>query len=68
MSNTMKAKVAIVTGGGMGIGRAVALAFAQEGARVVVADINADAGKETVELVEKAGSKALFVQCDVTKE
>jgi len=50
----------------MGIGRAIALAFSQEGAGVVVADINADAGMETVELVEKAGGKAIFVPCDVT--
>jgi len=68
MAGTMAGKAAVVTGAGMGIGRAVALAFAKEGAGVVVADINADAAKETVELVEKAGGKALFVQCDVTKE
>jgi NAD(P)-dependent dehydrogenase (short-subunit alcohol dehydrogenase family) len=46
----------------------VALGFAEEGVGVIVADINADAGKETVELVEKAGGKACFVTCDVTKE
>jgi NAD(P)-dependent dehydrogenase (short-subunit alcohol dehydrogenase family) len=63
----MKGKVAVVTGGGMGIGRAVALAFAHKGASVVVADINANAGKETVELIKKEGSKALFAQCDVSK-
>jgi NAD(P)-dependent dehydrogenase (short-subunit alcohol dehydrogenase family) len=64
----MAGKAAVVTGAGMGIGRAVALGFAEESVGVVVADINAEAGKETVELVEKAGGKAFFVQCDVTKE
>jgi len=67
MAGTMTGRVALVTGAGMGIGRAVALAFANEGASVVVADTNANAGKETVELVEKAGSKAIFVLCDVSK-
>jgi NAD(P)-dependent dehydrogenase (short-subunit alcohol dehydrogenase family) len=66
MAGTMTGKVALVTGAGMGIGRAVALAFAHEGAGVVVADVNADAGKETVELVQKSGSEALFVLCDVS--
>jgi NAD(P)-dependent dehydrogenase (short-subunit alcohol dehydrogenase family) len=67
MAGTMAGKVALVTGGGMGIGRATALAFGDQGASVVVADVNASAGKETVQLVEKAGSKALFVSCDVSK-
>jgi NAD(P)-dependent dehydrogenase (short-subunit alcohol dehydrogenase family) len=67
MAGTMTGKVALVTGAGMGIGRATALAFAHEGANVVVADVNASAAKETVQLVEKAGGKALFVSCDVSK-
>jgi NAD(P)-dependent dehydrogenase (short-subunit alcohol dehydrogenase family) len=67
MAGTMAGKVALVTGGGMGIGRATALAFGDQGASVVVADVNASAGKETVQLVEKAGSKAFFVSCDVSK-
>jgi len=67
MAGTMTGKAALVTGAGMGIGRAIALAFAREGAGVVVADINANAGKETVELIGKAGGKAVFAQCDVTK-
>jgi NAD(P)-dependent dehydrogenase (short-subunit alcohol dehydrogenase family) len=67
MTGTMTGKVALVTGAGLGIGRAIALAFANEGASVVVADVNVQAGKETVQLVEKAGSKALFLSCDVSK-
>jgi NAD(P)-dependent dehydrogenase (short-subunit alcohol dehydrogenase family) len=67
MTGTMTGKVALVTGGGSGIGRAVAVAFANEGANVVVADINEETGKETIGLVEGAGVKALFVKCDVSK-
>ena len=48
-------KVGLVTGSGMGIGRAIAVAFAREGAKVVVADFNVEAGEETVELIKKAG-------------
>jgi NAD(P)-dependent dehydrogenase (short-subunit alcohol dehydrogenase family) len=59
-------KVAIVTGGASGIGRATALALAQAGASVVVADLNAEGGAETVSLIEQAGGRAAFVQCDVT--
>lgn len=62
----LKDKVAIVAGGGMGIGHACALLFAQEGARVVVADIDQETGRETVELIEEAGGEAIFVQTDVS--
>jgi len=67
MAGTMTGKSALVTGAASGIGRAIALAFAREGAGVVVTDINANAGKETVELVGKTGGKGVFAQCDVTK-
>jgi NAD(P)-dependent dehydrogenase (short-subunit alcohol dehydrogenase family) len=56
----------VVTGGTSGIGRAIAVAFGKEGANVVVAGRNQEGGEETVELVEKAGGKAVFVRTDVT--
>ncbi|MFA6449785.1 MAG: SDR family oxidoreductase [bacterium] len=64
----LKNKVAIITGAGMGQGRAAAQIFAREGASVVVGDINETAGKETVKLIKKAGGKAVFVLSDVGKE
>lgn len=60
-------KVALITGGGAGIGRATALLFAREGARVAVADWNAAAGEETAGLVRETGSQALFVKTDVSE-
>src|SRR3954463_13537350 len=59
-------KVAFVTGATTGIGRATALAFAREGAGVVVADVAAEGNQETARLIEQAGGQALAVTCDVT--
>jgi NAD(P)-dependent dehydrogenase (short-subunit alcohol dehydrogenase family) len=61
-------KIALVTGGGAGIGRATAKTFAAEGAKVVVSDVNQEGGAETVRMIEKAGGTALFVAADVAKK
>ena len=61
-------RVAIVTGGGSGIGRASALYLAQQGAKLVVPDINLASAQETVELIKKDGGEAMAVQMDVTKK
>src|SRR5437763_13747368 len=60
-------KVAFVTGAGNGIGRAAALAFAREGASVVVADVSEMGNRETVRLIEEQGGRALAVRCDVSR-
>jgi len=61
-------KVAVVTGGAMGIGEATCLRFAEEGAAVVVADINESAGEDTVRRITSAGGRALFIRTDVSQE
>lgn len=61
----LNGKVALITGAGLGIGRAIATTFAQNGARIVVADINNDAGQQTVEKIRQLSGDALFVHADV---
>ncbi|MEU3350777.1 glucose 1-dehydrogenase [Streptomyces sp. NPDC037389] len=67
MTTRFSGKAVLVTGGGTGIGRAVALAFAREGARVVVAGRRAEPLEETVAAIEAAGGEATAVTADVTR-
>ena len=64
----LKDRAGIITGGASGIGRAAAVLFASEGAKVLVGDFNQAGGEETVELVCKAGGEAYFCYCDVRDE
>lgn len=68
MAELCTGKVALVTGAGSGIGRATALAFSREGAKVVVSDVAVDGGDETVRLIKQAGGDAIFVKADVSQE
>ena len=63
----LKDKVALITGGGSGIGRQSALLFAREGAAVLVVDVNDAGGKETVTLVKQAGGRAAYCHADISK-
>jgi len=68
MDGDFDGRVALVTGGGSGLGQAASRLLAERGARVVVADVNTDGGAETVAQCEQAGSEAVFVRTDVTEE
>jgi NAD(P)-dependent dehydrogenase (short-subunit alcohol dehydrogenase family) len=68
MPGKLEGRVALVTGGSAGIGRATAIAFAREGARVVVSDVDAPGGEETQRLIAGEGGEAIYVEADVSKE
>ena len=67
MSQMLSDRVAIITGAGSGIGRAAALVFAREGARVMVADVSEEGGRETVDLISRLDGAAKFKRCDVAR-
>lgn len=66
MPGTLNGKVALVTGAASGIGRATALTFAREGAKLVIADMNVDGGQQTVHMIAENGGEATFLQVDVS--
>src|SRR5690625_1132082 len=68
MTKLMKDKSGLVTAAGSGIGRASAIALAKAGAKVMVSDVNEDAVKETVRLIEEFGGEAKYFMCDVSDE
>jgi len=67
MTDRLKGKIALITGGSAGIGRAAAQLFSREGAKVVIADINIESGEETVHSISGAGGDAHFVRTDISK-
>jgi NAD(P)-dependent dehydrogenase (short-subunit alcohol dehydrogenase family) len=67
MEGRLSGKSAIITGAGSGIGRAAAVIFAREGARVMVADVAEDGGRKTVEVIRDKGGEAQFFRCDVSR-
>ena len=67
MAGRMAGKVALITGGASGIGRATAIAFAREGAKVAVADYMVDGGERTVKTIREAGGQAMFINADVSR-
>jgi len=63
----LEGKVALITGGGSGIGRSAALSFVKEGAKVVVADVQVEAGQDTVRMIGEAAGEARFIKADVSQ-
>jgi NAD(P)-dependent dehydrogenase (short-subunit alcohol dehydrogenase family) len=68
MSDRIVNKVALITGGASGQGRVAAIRFAQEGAKVVLSDVNEDGGRQTMHMVQENGGQAYFVPADVSVE
>lgn len=62
----MRNRVALITGGSAGIGKATSLLFAEKGARIIIADVAVEQGEETVRLIRKDGGEAIFLKCDVS--
>lgn len=67
MTRQLEGAVALVTGGAAGIGKAAALAFAEQGAKVAIADLKVDRGNELAHAIESSGGKAIFVNTDVSR-
>ena len=67
MAGLLEGKIALVTGAASGIGRATSLVMAREGARVVVSDINAEGGEETLSAIKDLGGQGIFIHADVSK-
>ncbi|NES05646.1 MAG: SDR family oxidoreductase [Okeania sp. SIO2F4] len=67
MNNEFEGKIALVTGGSSGIGRATAVAFAKKGAKVVIGDRMEKEGQETVVMIKEIGSEAIFIKTDITQ-
>ena len=67
MGTLFKGKVALITGAAAGIGRSTAFAFADEGAKVIVSDVDTNGGEETVDMIEEQGGEAQFIACDVSE-
>lgn len=67
MAGRLEDKIALVTGGSSGIGRACAIAFAKEGAKVAISDIDVEGGAKTLRIIKETGGNAIFVKADVSK-
>jgi NAD(P)-dependent dehydrogenase (short-subunit alcohol dehydrogenase family) len=67
MAGCVEGKVVLVTGGASGIGRATALTFAREGAKLIIADMNEEGGHQTVHMITENGGEAIFVRTDVSQ-